>query len=193
MKHGLMHAFGFVTAALLALGAGPAAADAVGPYYATPSWDQTLPASTRFIVLSNLSSAAVLDRETGLVWLQAPGTQAGFGNYQAMSSDICPNIAVGNRLGWRLPTMQEMLTLIDASISSGIALPAGHPFTNVRGGLYWTATHYWFDATQVYVVSLSNMAFPPSRPEFVFGTIPANSDTQLNAWCVRSAQVANPQ
>ena len=24
-----------------------------GPYYATPSWDQTLPASTRFIVLSN--------------------------------------------------------------------------------------------------------------------------------------------
>src|ERR1044071_6059779 len=37
-----------------------------GPYYATPSWDQTLPVATRFIVLSNFNSEAVLDRETGL-------------------------------------------------------------------------------------------------------------------------------
>lgn len=36
MKHGLMHAFGFVTATLLALGAGSATADSVGPYYANP-------------------------------------------------------------------------------------------------------------------------------------------------------------
>ena len=43
-----------------------------GPYYATPSWDQTLPSNTRFIVLSNMNSAAVLDRETGLVWERAP-------------------------------------------------------------------------------------------------------------------------
>jgi hypothetical protein len=38
-----------------------------GPYYALPSWDQQLPASTRWITLTNWSSAAVLDRETGLV------------------------------------------------------------------------------------------------------------------------------
>src|SRR5258706_16328966 len=74
MKHGIMHALGLVAAALLALGAGPAGADAVGPYYATPSWDQTLPASTRFVVLSNFNSEAVLDRETGLVWEKSPAT-----------------------------------------------------------------------------------------------------------------------
>ena len=45
---------------------------APGPYYATPSWDQQLPAATRFIVLSNWNSAAVLDRETGLVWERSP-------------------------------------------------------------------------------------------------------------------------
>ena len=45
-----------------------------GPYYATPSWDQTLPSTTRFIVLSNMGGAAVLDRETGLVWERVPGT-----------------------------------------------------------------------------------------------------------------------
>ena len=60
MRHGLLHSFGVVTAAVSALVAGPAWADAVGPYYATPSWDQTLPASTRFIVLSNMAGAAVL-------------------------------------------------------------------------------------------------------------------------------------
>src|SRR5689334_6098081 len=47
---------------------------AAGPYYATPSWDQTLPASTRFIILSNFTSEAVLDRDTGLVWERSPST-----------------------------------------------------------------------------------------------------------------------
>jgi hypothetical protein len=45
---------------------------APGPYYAMPSWDQTLPVATRFIVLSNMGSNAVLDRETGLVWERSP-------------------------------------------------------------------------------------------------------------------------
>lgn len=50
------------------------AASAVRPYYAMPARDQTLPAATRFIVLTNMASQAVLDRETGLVW----GTVAGY-------------------------------------------------------------------------------------------------------------------
>ena len=37
-----------------ALTAGPAqAVDAVGPYYADPAWDQSLPVATRFVVLTN--------------------------------------------------------------------------------------------------------------------------------------------
>ncbi len=45
-----------------------------GPYYATPSWDQSLPVTTRFVVLTNFASDAVLDRETGLVWEKAPSS-----------------------------------------------------------------------------------------------------------------------
>ena len=58
-----------------------AATTAAGPYYANPSWNQQLPASTRFVVLSNWidaahpsGGAAVLDRKTGLVWEQSPST-----------------------------------------------------------------------------------------------------------------------
>ena len=58
-----------LAAACIMLTAGiPASAETVangGTHYATPSWDQTLPASTRFIVLSNFNGKAVLDRETG--------------------------------------------------------------------------------------------------------------------------------
>src|SRR5262249_15328144 len=71
MKHPLRIAVGGLTAALLAVSPGlveALGATANGPYYAEPSWDQMLPASTRFIVLSNFNSEAVLDRETGLVW-----------------------------------------------------------------------------------------------------------------------------
>lgn len=54
------------------------AANSNGPYYAEPSWDQKLPAATRFVVLMDWNNEAVLDRETGLVWEQAPagGTTA---------------------------------------------------------------------------------------------------------------------
>src|SRR5262249_54800244 len=41
---------------------------AVGTYFVPPSWSPTLAASARFVILSNFSSDAVLDRETGLVW-----------------------------------------------------------------------------------------------------------------------------
>src|SRR5215471_2507098 len=63
----------------LALVASPAAAQttANGPYYATPSWDQQLPAATRFVVLSNWGGAAVLDRETGFVWEHSPSGTSG--------------------------------------------------------------------------------------------------------------------
>src|SRR5437016_8649313 len=112
-----MIAYAAHTVALaLGLPASTAFADtiAAGPYYANPSWDQTLPSSTRFIVLSNLNSVAVLDRETGLVWEQSPSTSTlswdGAQNH-------CNTLRAGGRLGWRLPTLQELASLVDPSVS----------------------------------------------------------------------------
>src|SRR4029434_2696444 len=101
---------------------------APGPYYATPSWDQQLPASTRFIVLSNWGGAAVLDRETGLVWERSPDS-----TFTPTWSDAqlgCAAKDVGGRGGWKLPSIQELRSLIDPAAANP-ALPAGHPFIGV--------------------------------------------------------------
>src|SRR5580704_13425546 len=110
MRHKLFCTFGLVVLALCGLAASPAgAATAAGPYYANPSWDQTLPSDIRFIVLSNMNSDAVLDRETGLVWEKSPSASS---VDWVSAHDHCNQLIVGNRKGWRLPTVQELASLV---------------------------------------------------------------------------------
>src|SRR5438034_5037361 len=169
MKHKLFCTLGLMVLALVGFAANPAGAatTAGGPYYANPSWDQQLPASTRFIVLSNWIDAAhpsggtaVLDRETGLVWEQSPST-AVFSWQEAQfhcnGVDLFPNregVRAGNRLGWRLPTLQELASLVDPSVSPpGPKLPSGHPFSNVQSSsVYWSATADATFASNAWVV-----------------------------------------
>jgi len=163
-----------------------------GPYYATPSWDQQLPASTRFIVLSNWGNAAVLDRETGLIWERSPnGTRVTRGAAQHQ----CNEKAVGNRLGWRLPTVQELASLIDPSLapnfpplpSDPIPLPAGHPFTNVQKFFYWSAT---FDSPSVTGVEQTwVVGFDDGRVTVAT----SGSGGTGNVWCVRGGQGVDAQ
>ncbi len=137
--------FGFMAMGLFLMAAGPAQAQttANGPYYATPSWDQTLPVATRFIVLSNFASAAVLDRETGLVWEKSPlaTRHPWISTDQSSESAIaqCTNRITGGRKGWRLPSVHELASLVDPA-NSNPSLPTGHPFSNVQSNIYWSAT-----------------------------------------------------
>ena len=59
-----------------------------GPYYAMPAWDQKLPASTRFVVLLDWNSEAVLDRNTGLVWEKSPATTVLDRHFHRMASRV---------------------------------------------------------------------------------------------------------
>jgi hypothetical protein len=53
----------------------------------------------------------------------------------------CNTLKTGGRLGWRLPTLQELASLVDPSVPfPGPTRPAGHPFSNVQSGNYWSAT-----------------------------------------------------
>ena len=88
----------------------------------------------RFTLL--LNGAAVKDNQTGLIWEQEPDWE-----HDVWSRSIarCAAKEVGGQKGWRAPTVDELKTLIDTS-QHDPALPAGHPFSNIKSEIYWTST-----------------------------------------------------
>lgn len=145
-----------------------------------PAWDHQIVGPTRFVVLSEFANAAVLDRETGLVWERGP-TTATFTYYQATSQ--CLNLAVGGRKGWRLPSIFEFMTLIDPSVPSpGPMLPAGHPFKNVsrQAFFFWTSTRD------------SGSQYPWGGNTFDGNVLPYYPySAGMHAWCVRAPSADN--
>jgi len=107
-----------------------------GPYYATPSWDQTLPAATRFVVLANFANEAALDRETGLVWQRSAFDVSAL----VYAERECHNARTGGKFGWRLPTIAELGSLFDPSNTEAPYLPTGHPFLSLPIGVYLSST-----------------------------------------------------
>ena len=172
-----------------AVGAADAQTVANGPYYAVPSWDMTLPSSTRFIVLANMDSAAVLDRETGLVWERSPET-ATLNWFTAQSR--CNRLAVGDRRGWRLPAIQELASLVDADPANvdSPRLPVGHPFLGIGTSAFWSATIF-LDPVTGDPTGLGWHVF------FSDGTVGSGSNRGLTnfarAWCVRGGRGADAQ
>ena len=159
-----------------ALTAPPAqAVDAVGPYYAEPAWDQQLAAATRFVVLTNWSSQAVLDKETGLVWARTPSS--GPFSWDGARAH-CLASTTGNHQGWRLPSVHELASLIDP-LRVGPALPLGHPFLNVSFSLTATTNAGYPDI--VWYVDFSNGN----------GVVSTTTKTgPAPAWCVRGGMNA---
>jgi len=150
MKHGMFYILGIIVLTIVSVtnitaqvqlqkqvGAAPTVApSAPAPYYALPSWDQKLPTPSRFIILSDWNNAAVLDKETGLVWERFPSTSPKNWIYAFAG---CNALTVGDRMGWRLPTLSELASLLDMSAIGQLRLPSGHPFNNVQYSNYWTA------------------------------------------------------
>ena len=94
----------------------------------TSSWHQLLSPDERFELV--MGGEAVLDKETGLVWERVPSSE--FVDWFA-AVDHCYKRTVGGRGGWRLPTVEELASLMVGG------LPSGHPFT-IRPTNYWTIT-----------------------------------------------------
>lgn len=143
---------------------------AIGDTFTPPVPDsKTLPAndggpdgcnSSRFKCV--MGGEAVLDEQTGLIWAMdneilekaVPWEEA---------VKLCQNVEIGGQKGWRLPTQDELISILDTS-QSNPALPEGHPFTKMReykyGGQghldYWTSTEYEGDNKRAWVVFISN-------------------------------------
>ena len=139
-------------------------------------WDRALAAndganscnSSRFKCV--LGGAAVLDRETGLVWQQAPGSDTE--TWYAAGYD-CGTVQLGGRYGWRLPRIEELRSLLDGT---GL-LPAG-VFSNVQAVAY-----YWSASTESDP-ALPNAAFV-ARLDIAPITYRAAKAGTEHVWCVR--------
>lgn len=90
----------------------------------------------------------VTDNLTGLVWLKDAGCLGsaiwsdGLVAVHQLASGAC-GLSDGSVAGdWRVPNLVELESLIDVS-QSNPALSAGHPFTNLSTGIYWTSTSYY--------------------------------------------------
>lgn len=141
------------------------------------SWDLKINnAAVRFRVLSQFNNEAVLDRETQLVWQRMPDATK---RVWVAGLSSCYGARIGGRGGWRLPTMEELTSLIDQS-QAFPPLPAGHPFdlSDVTGDV-WSATTVPHTAPpEAFTQDVINDGFLGGFPK----------TAMLNTWCVRGGQ-----
>jgi hypothetical protein len=137
------------------------------------NWGKKLPSTSRFTILSAFGDAAVRDNETGLVWEKTLETiEVSWTDARA----ACADKDVGGRKGWRLPSVSELASLVDPSISTGPTLPLDHPFTNVQSSVYWSATTMAGNPKSAWLVF-----FDTGKVLFGFKTI------TFHIWCVRGS------
>jgi len=147
-----------------------------------PSWFRTLAAddgvdpcfSSRFVCVMN--DEAVLDRETGLVWERSPSAIPNGVWYSAL--DECQQLrATGDRVGWRLPALPELMSLL---VAPGFAsLAERHPFLATLPSRYWTATTDADITGNAFAVLVQ--AVTSSQSYAKDGT----HGQTIRAWCVR--------
>ena len=135
--------------------------------------DQTPDAKVRFEVLKEFTNEAVLDKETQLVWERKPAT---IGIDWPTARLRCADLAVGGRKGWKLPSFDQLASLLDAK-RTNLALPPSHPFSAVQPSEYWSATADVGKPTKAWIVDLDK------------GTVSVDDKADQHfAWCVRGGQ-----
>jgi hypothetical protein len=138
-----------------------------------PTWSRKISSPERFKLVMN--GEAVLDEETGLVWEKTPSTPSTQTWDWYHASLYCYQRVVSGRKGWRLPTIEELASLIDPTQTSAPYLPNGHPFINVTSaGGYWSATSMASDTSHALGM------------DFNTGDVSGYDKTaSIYVWCVR--------
>lgn len=157
--------------------AGGSATDLTG---ATQNWDKVLPADQRFTVLAAFNNEAVRDNETGLVWEKAPSMAL---QTWVLARINCAQKNVGGRKGWRLPSIEQLASLGDPTVTApSQPLSQGHPFINIQPSHYWSATTNAGDPTNAWIVGfLTGEYAPPGNLDV--GAYDKNTSHYF--WCVR--------
>ena len=142
----------------------------------TMRWDTNALSSSgsRFTVLPDFGGAAVRDNNTGLVWEQAPTMMLSWteARFQCLNKSVP---AVGGTRGWRLPSVAELISLIDQPQGMGTPVIVPSVFTGVQLGNYWSTTSIADGGT--------NNKFSVSFSDGSVGSTPKGNPSYV--WCVR--------
>jgi hypothetical protein len=121
----------------------------------------------------------VKDNLTGLIWLKDAncfGKQTwpdAFNYSNSLRHGICGLSDDSIARDWRLPNINELLSLMDYSVNAP-AMPVGHPFNNVQEFYYWSSTMSGGEGTVWYVYFGGGV-----------NTLPQISTTIIYLWYVR--------
>jgi hypothetical protein len=144
----------------------------------TQRWDTNNPSDTRF---TTAFPGAVLDKNTGLVWEQAPDATTRVWQIHVPplgATNYCVNKTVGGTVGWRLPSVAELKSVQDPSLVAPFV--PGTVFTGVQTAIYWSASARADDPASAWTVDF-NDGFVSVRDKA--GPTPA--------WCVRGGMNAD--
>lgn len=129
----------------------------------------------RINVPSYSSTVSTLtDSVTGLMWQREPESLT---KTQAKAVEYCAELSLGGHDDWRLPTRLEYVTMLDAGLPGGFAVPTLIPSGTT--GIQWTASASGRSASNFFVV------------HDAFGSVNVAGSASTNrARCVRGPALA---
>ena len=117
---------------------------------------QYIPSASQFIQ-NGCGTGTVLDKKHGLCW-DGNGNRFGTSNWTQANDVDCAGLTLGGRTDWRLPTINELLTLVrDEGTNSGTYLNGlGVGFSSYQNSWYWTGDIRASDTSHAWVVTLDD-------------------------------------
>ena len=98
------------------------------------------------------SNGTVTDTKTKLIWQQASPSAMPWAEAKSYCAGIGATLG-GN--GWRLPTIKELQTLVDVSVSSPPAIDVTY-FPNASSDNFWSSTPSTADSSRVWIVAFGD-------------------------------------
>ncbi len=153
---------------------------------------------TRFVSVTISGGDVVIDRATGLMWA-ADGNEAGCNNgntinwYDGSGSDLSDYPALSYAAGlslagftdWRLPNINELLSIVDYSTSIPAIDTTLFPNTGTGADVkYWSSTTFCVVTSKALIV---DFYYGLTELKTKYGSPPPNVDTYMR--CVRSMRI----